>query len=308
MQRNKTKGFYFAFATALVSGFSIFINKFAVVAIKEPLIFTATRNTLVSLLLLAIIVFKKNFKELKKLSSKDFLFLVSIGIVGGSIPFYLFFTGLSQIPAINGAIIHKTLVLWVTILAIPFLKEKLSKETFLVVFTLFFANILVGGFKGFEFSKGEFLVLVATILWAVENVMAKKILSKVNPNLVIEARMGIGALILLTLSFILKPQALFSLGNLNATNWMWILITSLLLFSYVYFWYRGLKYLPAITATAVLTGSTLITNILSAIFVTHTLNTLTLIQSALIAIGIIALYKLELSLKETKNIKLETSY
>jgi len=68
--------------------------------------------------------------------------LLLIGLVGGSIPFYLYFEGLSKISAINGAIIHKSLVIWVALLAIPFLKENMSKLQALAVFALFGSNFL----------------------------------------------------------------------------------------------------------------------------------------------------------------------
>jgi drug/metabolite transporter (DMT)-like permease len=295
MSNNKIRGIRFALIAALVSGVSIFVNKFAVTAIQEPLIFTTVKNTAVAILILLFLLASGKLKEIKKLKSREVKLLVLIGIVGGSIPFYLFFTGLSIIPAINSAIIQKTLVLWVALFAVMFLGEKLSKKSWLIVMTLFLANLLVGGFKGFNFSIGEFYILAATVLWAIETVLAKKVLPNVDPDLLIEARMGIGAIILLFLSLLLKPQALIGVLTLTPDKWMWVAVTTGLLITYVTFWYRGLKHAPATSATSVLVGSTLVTNILSAIFVTHTLNTLIVIQSLLIAFGIGILYKLEIS-------------
>lgn len=289
----KRKGLYFALAAALVSGVSIYVNKLAVDVIREPLIFTTIKNCGVALVILSMIVTSGKIKEIKKLNKKELFIMGLIGIIGGSIPFYLFFTGLSMIPAVNGAIIQKTLVLWVALLAIPFLKERLPKKTFFIVLLLFGANIFVGGFKGFSFSKGEFYVLAATLFWAVETILAKKVLPKVDPSILTEARMGIGAIILLALSMALKPQALASVITLSFDKWVWVVITSVLLVAYVNFWYRGLKFAPATSVTAILVGSTLVTNLLSATFITHTLNTFILIQSSLITAGIFVLYKFE---------------
>jgi drug/metabolite transporter (DMT)-like permease len=291
----KRKGLYFALAAALVSGISIYVNKLAVNVIQEPLIFTTVKNCGVALLVLFYILTSGKVKEIKKLNRRDMGILTLVGIIGGSIPFYLFFTGLSMIPAVNGAIIQKSLVLWVAILAVPFLHEKLSKKLLLTILALFAANVLVGGFKGFTFSTGELYVLAATFFWAVETVLAKKILPKVDPSILVEARMGIGAIILLALSVIFKPQALTSIAILSFDKWAWIILTVGLLVSYVSLWYRGLKYAPATLVTAVLVGSTLVTNILSALFVTHNLNSLILIQSLLIAAGIYVLYKIEVT-------------
>ena len=172
---NKSKGIYLALIAALISGVSIFINKFAVDIIREPLVFTTIKNTGVAFLIAGFLLVSGKWKKIKKLKKKEVVLLGLIGVIGGSIPFYLFFTGLSMIPAVNGAILHKTLVLWVAILAIPFLGEKLSKTGWLAVIVLFTANILVGGFKGFNLSIGEFYVLAATIFWAVETVLSKKV-------------------------------------------------------------------------------------------------------------------------------------
>jgi len=287
------KGIYFAIATAVISGVSLFLNKYAVTAIKEPLIFTTVKNIGVALIVLAFLLSSGELKKIKKLTKIQKLYLALVGIIGGSIPFYLFFTGLSMTPAINGAIIHKTLVLWVGLLAIPFLKEKMSKTGWFAVIALFVANVFVGGFKGFVFSRGELYILAATLFWAVETILAKKVLPKVHPDLLVEARMGIGALVLLALSVALKPQALLGVTSLSLDNWLWIVLTMGLLTGYVATWYRGLKYAPATAVTAVLVGSTLVTNILSAVFVTHTLNTALLIQSVIIASGIAVIYKAE---------------
>lgn len=154
---NQKKGIYFAFITAFISGISIFLNKFALDVVKPPLYFTSIKNFSVGILIACIILFSRELESIKKLKKKELAYLFLIGVVGGSIPFYLYFTGLSQIPAINGAIIHKTLVIWVAIFAIPFLKEKLSKIQISAVLLLFISNFMIGGFKGFEFSRGKCL-------------------------------------------------------------------------------------------------------------------------------------------------------
>jgi drug/metabolite transporter (DMT)-like permease len=295
MAKTKLTGIYFAVATTLISGVSIFLNKFAVTAIEEPLVFTTVKNAGVALVVLIFLLLSGEFKEIKKLEKRQKVLLALIGIVGGSIPFYLFFTGLSLIPAINAAIIHKTLVLWVGLLAIPFLKEELSKIGWLAVFTLFVANVLVGGFKGFELSRGEFYVLAATLFWAVETILAKKVLPRVHPDILVEARMGIGAIVLLLLSIVTKPQSLLAIANLSLDNWLWVVLTTGLLVGYVVAWYRGLKYAPATVVTGVMVGSILVTNVLSAIFVTHTLNMPLVAQSIFIALSIAVLYRVEVN-------------
>jgi len=286
------RGIHLALVTALISGVSIFVNKYAVDAIRQPLVFTSVKNAGVAVLILTILFAGRKWKQISKLTRKERVYLLLIGVIGGSIPFYLFFTGLATIPAINGAIIQKTLVIWVTILAIPFLKEKLTRKAALAVAILFGANVLVGGFSGFKWSTGEGLILAATLLWAVETVLAKKILPTVDPDIVTAARMGIGAVILLIMSAIMQPAALGKVTALNLTQMAWVGVTMVLLFFYVRTWYRALKYAPAITVTAILVASTLITNVLSAVFVTHTVSGMMVAQAALMMAGVGTLWRL----------------
>lgn len=286
MSANSAKGIYFALITAVISGVSIFLNKYAVEVLKPPLFFTTAKNIGVAFLILGLLLLTKKWKLLKDLNRREIIYLILIGVVGGSLPFYLYFTGLSIIPAINAAIIHKTLVLWVALLAIPLLQEKLTKMQALAVILLFASNFVIGGFKGFQFSMGELLILLATILWAVENVLAKKILPKVDPDIVVAARMVLGAIILLAATALAMPHALNKVVHFNTNQWFWMFVTTILLLGYVMSWYRALKFAPAITVTAVLVSSTLVTNVLSAVFVTHAWTITIGVQTGLILLGI----------------------
>jgi drug/metabolite transporter (DMT)-like permease len=292
------KGIYLAFFAAFISGVSIFVNKFAVTAITPPLFFTATKNLSVGLIVIGIVVLTAKWKQLKKLSKRDLTYLTLIGIIGGSIPFYLFFTGLAQVSAINAALIQKTLVIWVALLAVPFLKEKLTKIQSLAVFLLFGSNLLVGGFSGFKFSTGEFMILAATLFWAVETIMVKKVLPNVDPVIVTAFRMGLGSLILMVATFITVPGAFTKELMLTNSQVFWLVLTVVALLGYVLSWYRALKHAPAITVSAILVASTLVTNVLSAIFLTHTWNGLLTLQ-AVVMLGGVALFWVEAKKEKT---------
>lgn len=286
MNNDRKKGVKFALMTALISGVAIFVNKFAVGAITPPLVFTATKNAGVGLLLIGLLLAAKKWGMVKKLRKGELVKLSLIGVIGGALPFYLFFTGLSQIPAINAALIHKSLVLWVALLAIPLLKEKLSFWQIGAIGVLYSSNLVVGGFNGFGFSTGELMVLGATMLWAVENVIAKKTLSTVDPDIVTGARMGFGAVILLAAAQLKHPGSLVQVFSLSGMQWVWMLATMATLLGYVMSWYRALKYAPATLVAAVLVGATVVTNLLSAVFVTNTWTGTMGVQALIVAVGL----------------------
>jgi drug/metabolite transporter (DMT)-like permease len=284
------KGLYFALATSIISGFSVFFNKYAVAAINPPLFFTAIKNIGVGLLLVVVLGVAYKWHLVKTLRPKAYVQLVAVALVGGALPFYLFFTGLSLIPAVNATIIHKTLVIWVALLAGIFLKEKLSPLTALGIGLLVLGQNFVGGFLGFTFSMGEALVLAATLLWSVETVIAKRALAHIDPDIVASARMGLGSLMLLVAALITTPQSFTTLIEFSATQWFWLVATSIFLLGYVSMWYRALTLAPATMVTAVLVLSTLITNVLSAVFVTRVWSATLMLQSLVIALAIVLVY------------------
>ncbi|HBI35737.1 TPA: hypothetical protein DDY47_02275, partial [candidate division WWE3 bacterium] len=263
------------------------VNKFAVDAIKPALYFTSIKNVAVAILIVAIVLATGEWKKIAKLTKKELRYLLLIGLIGGSLPFYLYFSGLSQTPAVNAAIIHKTLVFWVMLMAIPFLKEKVSKWQLLGVFMLFAGNVFVGGFKGFKFSQSELMLLVATVLWAVENIIAKKVLTTVSPNIVTAFRMGLGSVVLMSATIITVPQVLQKSLALSSEQFFFMGLTVLFLLAYTTTWYRALKHAPAVVVTSVLVSSTLVTNVLSAVFVTHSWNAVLTVQAILIISGLV---------------------
>lgn len=281
------KGIAFALITSVISGVSIFLNKYAVDTVKPPLYFTSIKNLSVGFMLVCLLLVTRKWNLLRKISKKDWLRLALVGLIGGSLPFYLFFTGLSQVPAINGTLIHKTLVFWVALLAVPLLKERLTKIQIVAICLMFVGNLTIGGFKGFTRSNGEIMILVATLLWAVENIIAKKLLNRIDSSIIALFRMGFGSLILFTATVIKMPERLMSAGSLQPNQLFWIGLTAILLLGYVLSWYKALSLAPATTVTTVLVSSTLVTNVLSALFVTHTWNLELSLRSLAIVAGTI---------------------
>ena len=126
MNPQTKKGIFFAVLAACISGVSIFYNKLVLVKGIDPLIFNIIKNGGVAILLSALLLSIPQRKNLLKLSSATWGKLFLIGIIGGCIPFILFFEGLKAVPAINANLIHKSLFIWVTAAAIPILGERLS--------------------------------------------------------------------------------------------------------------------------------------------------------------------------------------
>lgn len=281
-QSNISKGIALAVATAVISGFSIFYSKIAVIKI-DPLILTASRNLFVGLLFFILVIGTKKYKEIAKLKRKDILSLLLIGFVGGSLPFYLFFTGLKLIGAQQANMIHKTLFIWVALLSFVFLKEKINVKLLIAGLLIFVGTYLFTPVR-LAFGQGSQMLLIAVFLWSVETIIAKKVLAQVSSELVGLSRMLLGGGLLAVVMFVSgKGPAFFSLG---ITQLSMIAVGGMLLFFYVYTWYKALAYAPAGVVTLILTGSLIVGNILSGAVIHSRLLTADWLSMLCIAGGV----------------------
>ncbi len=276
-----------ALTTALISGIANFITKIGVTAVKNPVVFTTLKNSLVAVFLIGLVLFLGKMKEFKSLNRKTWLKLLTVGVIGGSAPFILFFTGLSLTSALAASFIHKTLFIWVAILAVWFLKEKITKLQIGALGLFLGGTFLLGGFQNFHFGKGEIMILAATLLWAAENIIAKKVLREVSSVAVASARMVFGSIILFA---VVAWQGNVGLvAGLSGQQWLWTLIPSMLLLAYVLTWYTALKHAPASVVASLLVPATFVTTILSTIFLKSPLTNLNNLSGVLFAAGIILL-------------------
>jgi drug/metabolite transporter (DMT)-like permease len=256
------KGLILVFSTAVISGFSIFINKYSV-SVINPYVFTFLKNIAVALMLSSFIFLIKDWKIFANLTKKHWLQLLIVGLVGGSIPFLLFFKGLSLTSAAQGAFIHKTMFVYAAILAVIFLKEKISKEFLIGALLLLFGSLISLKVLPNSFGKGDLFIFLATILWAIENLISKYVLKELPAKLVAWGRMSFGSIFILI--YLVATSQVGLLGSLNFGQIGWTLITSILLFGYVFTWYSGLKHVPLSMATAILILGSPITTFFSLI-------------------------------------------
>lgn len=265
-----TKGAIFALGAAVISGVNGFLTKPALVAVGDPVMFTFLKNLVTVGVLLSFFLYFGGWREIREASSRDRWMLLAIGMVGGGIPFVLYFTGLSMIPAVTAALIHKTLFLWVAFLAIPLLGERAGwLQAF--AFGLLLLAVMSFQFPVLEtFGMGEMLVLLATLLWAVENILAKKVLSRISSLSAATARMSVGSVVIF--GFVLFGGSAGTIASLSFSAWGWIFLTGLLLAGFVSLWYRALSFAPATFVATLLIPATFITGALSSVFVTGDLS------------------------------------
>jgi len=259
----RTKGLLLVFSTAIISGFAIFINKFGV-SVINPYIFTGLKNVTVAILICCLLLLMRDWRLLKGLSKKYWTLLFLIGLIGGSIPFLLFFKGLSLTAGVQGAFIHKTMFIYVAVLAALFLKEKISKKLLFGGLLLLLGNAFLLKFIPHSLGKGDLLILLATLFWAIENIISKYTLKELPSRIVIWGRMFFGSIFILI--FLIIAGQIQLVWTLNINQIAWVIATSIILFGYVTTWYTGLKHVPVSIATSILLLGAPITTLLSFLY------------------------------------------
>jgi drug/metabolite transporter (DMT)-like permease len=262
----RTAGIALAFVTACISGVSIWLNGRAVTHFSDATVYTTAKNLVAGVLLLVLLLGfgSRSRASLPSIARRRWPALLAVAVVGGSVPFVLFFEGLQRSHATQAAFIQKTLVIWVALLAVPLLKERFRWPHALAIGLLVGGQAwLVGSLGTVAFGQGEAMILGATLLWSVEIVFVKYLLGSVPASVLAAARMALGTVLLLC--WLALTGKLGDLTALSALQWQWALLTGLLLTGYVATWFAALARAQAIDVTAVLVFGALITAILSGV-------------------------------------------
>jgi drug/metabolite transporter (DMT)-like permease len=280
----KRNGILLALTTAVVSGISIFSNSIFV-ASGDPVVFAFLRNSVVAILVTIILVYRGNFASFRTLTKKDWGMLLGIGVIGGGIPFALFFSGLSMIGAVNGNIIQKSLFIWVAILALPILKEKLTKFQIAGYLALFIGLFVAGGTIHVSLTTGSFLVLTATIMWAIEHIIAKIALRRISVTLVTWSRMVFG-LPCLFIALMMTGKIPLLIPALYV-SWTPLVVSSVHLTIYMGVWYRAMKYVPVTLVSSILVFAPVVTMILGSTLLQKAISSGQILTSAFLTIGLL---------------------
>jgi len=256
-------GVLLALATALISGVSIFVNALAVKELPDPAVYTTLKNGAAALVLLGLAVATIRPASVRAMPARSWGWLAVIGVLGGSVPFLLFFTGLAQASAPSAAFIHKTLFVWVALLAVPFLGERLGLAQIGALAVLLLAQLLIVPPAGVTWGTGETLIAAATLLWAVETIAARRLLGSVPSGVVGVGRLGIGLVVLV--GYVLITGKVGTVAALSVEQWGWVLVTGALLSGYVGTWFAALQRAPASLVTAILVLGAPVTAALQAL-------------------------------------------
>ena len=256
-------GVVLATGAALISGLAIYLNAFAVKQLPDAAVYTTLKNAIAAFVLMTAAVGLGAVRDVRAIDRRHWPAILAVGVIGGSVPFILFFTGLAQASAPSAAFIQKTLFVWVALLAVPFLGERLGVASVIGLGILLVGQALVLPPAGIRWGMGETLILGATLFWAAETILVKRLLGSIPSNVMAVLRMGIGLVVLA--GYLALTGKLGVVAGLGATQWAWVVLTGLVLAGYVGTWFAALKRAPASVVASVLVLGAVVTGALTAI-------------------------------------------
>jgi drug/metabolite transporter (DMT)-like permease len=261
----RSVGLLLVLLTAIISGISTFANAYAVHGTSSDA-FVTVRNLAVAGFILPLVVLARR-RFVTPLRRVDWARLVAIGVVGGGIPFLLFFHGLALATAAGGGLtasfLYRTLFLMATVLGVVYLKEHFHPRVAIAAGLLLGGNYLLLSLTAPVWTDGTLYVVAATALWAVEYTISKRALRDLPSGVVAFGRMGIGAAFLV--GYLGFTSQFGAVRALSAGQWEWVIISAVLLAAFVGTWYSGLRRVDLGVATSVLVLGFPVTWLLSVV-------------------------------------------
>ncbi|WP_062377063.1 DMT family transporter [Demequina pelophila] len=263
MMTTRSRGIALAGGTAAISGVAVYVNGFGVAAYGDATAYTTAKNAMAALVIGLAFVAARGMAGARSVALTrparpgHWWGLASVAILGGAVPFVLFFEGLASTASTQAAFLHKTLVIWVALLAVVVLRERLTWWHLGAIGLLVLAQWGLAGEVSLIADPGLALIAAATLMWAVEVAISKRLLRDVTPWTVSVTRMGGGTLALL--AWCAGTGRAGAVLPATAAQLGWVLLTGVLLAGYVLTWHQALARAQAVDVTAVLVLGALVT-------------------------------------------------
>ncbi|MCE5213103.1 MAG: DMT family transporter [Methanobacterium sp.] len=185
----------------LVGGVTLFI--ICISPLHPKLLHILHRNTLVE----------------SNINRKDYLILFLSAIVGSVIAPSLYLGGLNQITAVNAALLANSEILFIIIIGIFFLNEKVNRKDILALTCLLTGTIFlsVNNFQNIAFNPniyGNFLVIASAFFWSLDTCISKFLSNKRDIIYITALKSTIGGSILLIISLSLGLNLILPINKL----------------------------------------------------------------------------------------------
>ncbi|MGZ7044359.1 MAG: DMT family transporter [Methanobacterium sp.] len=142
------------------------------------------------------------------ITRKEYFILFLTAIFGSLIAPALYLSGLSKITAVNAALLTNAEIIFIIILGILFLKEKIGKKDFLgLAFLLIGAVFLsTNNLQNLSLNQnlfGSILVIFSSFFWSMDTILSKFLSNKRNIIFITALKTLIGGFVLFIISLIM---------------------------------------------------------------------------------------------------------
>lgn len=209
-----------------------------------------TVTLLIGLVVLILyILFTGRLKSLFRIDKKDILLSAGIGVFGFFFFQILTFSALARIPASVNAFLINTSVVYISLLAAVFLKERIPLIRILAIALALMGVVLVVFNRGFRLERAAPLLgclfsILGAIAFAIYSVFGKKLLQRNDPINVVAIAVFSGAVLLSI--FTRFSIGYSSIVDIGGKTWLLTILLGATMIGLAYpMWFLSLRRLPA---------------------------------------------------------------
>jgi len=193
----ETVGVILVLISILFYGLEPIVSKYTVNTVNP--IFTATISILfASIIPLLILINKGMVKELFK--RENILYLFSISFFGSVIALILFLVGVGMTSGISASLLLQIEPIYSTLLGFFILKEAISKRQFSAMFLIIIGVGIIFYNGTLQVNYGDILVLLTPLFYQISHIIVKKVMKKIEDDVIIAGRFLYAVPIFLILS------------------------------------------------------------------------------------------------------------
>src|SRR2546425_7706872 len=227
-----------------------------------------------------------------RLQGKDWTRVGVASILGAVLAPSMYFTGLGLTTPVNAALLSNTEALFTVVFAFVFLKDRLSWRGYLAAASILVGAVIVTvdlGRPGSDVAStllGNVLLVLAAAGWGAANTVSRVVTDRHDIPSYICIQLSIGTLILAPLVLLSGGRLSIGAGTLPLA--LFLALTSSALFTYLF--YFAMRRIGALQVGAILSTSAVF-GVSIAVAFGFSLTVLQALGGAVIALGVVALYR-----------------
>jgi drug/metabolite transporter (DMT)-like permease len=273
----------------LISGVAIYVNSLGVKMFADSTLYTALKNSVVGIVLLAAFTLSRRTREqAARLSLPIVMLLLLVALIGGSVSYALYFRGLQLSTPVTASLVDHTQFLLVAIFAAVFLGERFGPGVWAALVVLLAGLTLGITVSAVRLDAGLIFVTAATVFFAADFVLMKYLLRSVAPLTVMMFKMSVGSLLLF--AYVAVSGRLGLVTGLSLLQWGFIAVTGLILLAFTATSVLGLRLASATAVTAIPAASPIITTALVFVSQRTTIPPVRWLGLSLVLLAVLAVF------------------